>query len=120
MLWWVADHASAGSDMGTCPGDHGGGRRPARLRPLAVANKGTGEVYLEGGLERGIIPEDSVWTHGGGEGEDGTMLYLQKMNLEVLQRHACGGSAWAGSDAAWSCVQGADCGCMAWNVATAV
>lgn len=43
-------------------------------------------MYLEGTLERGIVPEDSVWTHGGGSGEDGTMLYLQKMNLELLQK----------------------------------
>jgi hypothetical protein len=54
--------------------------------PAAVAHKETGEVFLEGVLERGIVPEDSVWTHGGGEGEDGTLLYLQKMNLEVLQK----------------------------------
>ncbi|KFM27326.1 Tetratricopeptide repeat protein 28 [Auxenochlorella protothecoides] len=53
---------------------------------IKVSNKDTGEVYLEGTLERGIVPEDSVWTHGGGSGEDGTMLYLQKMNLELLQK----------------------------------
>lgn len=51
-----------------------------------MTNRQTGEVYLEGALERGIVPEDCVWTHGGGNGEEGMMLYLQKMNLELLQK----------------------------------
>ena len=51
-----------------------------------MAHRGSGEVYLEGELERGVVPEDCVWTHCGGEGEDGCMLYLRKMNLEVLHR----------------------------------
>ncbi len=41
---------------------------------------------MKGELERGIVPDDSYWTHCGGEGEDGFMLYLRKMNLEVLRR----------------------------------
>uniref|UniRef100_A0A1D1ZP65 CS domain-containing protein n=2 Tax=Auxenochlorella protothecoides TaxID=3075 RepID=A0A1D1ZP65_AUXPR len=61
---------------------------------IKVSNKDTGEVYLEGTLERGIVPEDSVWTHGGGSGEDGTMLYLQKMNLELLQKHWMHSEMW--------------------------
>lgn len=52
----------------------------------AVENRRSGEVYLEGELERGIVPAQSVWTHGGGGGEDGCLLLLQKMNLELLQR----------------------------------
>ena len=49
-------------------------------------NRASGEVYLEGGLERGVVPEDCFWTHCGGEGEDGCALYLRKMNLELLQK----------------------------------
>ena len=49
-------------------------------------NRANGEVYLEGGLERGVVPEDCFWTHCGGEGEDGCALYLRKMNLELLQK----------------------------------
>ncbi len=44
------------------------------------------QVFLEGDLERGIVPEDSVWMHGGGSGEDGCLLLLRKMNLELLRR----------------------------------
>lgn len=47
-----------------------------------------GEVYLEGELERGIVPDESVWMQGGGEGEDGCLLLLRKMNLELLRQ--CG------------------------------
>ncbi len=54
--------------------------------PHAVWNRADGEVYLEGELERGVVPEDCFWTHCGGEGEDGCALYLRKMNLEVLQQ----------------------------------
>ena len=46
------------------------------------------QVYLEGELERGIVPLESAWMHDHGEGEDGCLLLLQKMNLELLQRHA--------------------------------
>lgn len=45
-------------------------------------------MYLEGELERGIVPEESVWMHGGGQGEDGCLLLLRKMNLELLRRFA--------------------------------
>ncbi len=44
------------------------------------------QVYLEGELERGIVPLESAWMHGRGSGEDGCLLMLQKMNLEVLQK----------------------------------
>ena len=57
-------------------------------RWCAVEHCRTGEVYLEGELERGIVPAQSVWTHGGGGGEDGCLLLLHKMNLELLQRCA--------------------------------
>lgn len=53
----------------------------------AVVQRQSGEVYLEGKLERGIVPAESVWQHGGGVGEEGCTLYLHKMNLELLRRH---------------------------------
>ena len=53
----------------------------------AVMNKVSGEVYLEGQLERGIVPEESVWEHGTGSRENALLLHLHKMNLELLQRH---------------------------------
>lgn len=53
---------------------------------VRIARKDGSEVYLEGSLERGIVPQESVWTHGGGAGEDGFLLLLHKMNLELLQR----------------------------------
>ena len=45
------------------------------------------QVYLEGELERGIVPAESAWIHGRGTAEDGFLLMLQKMNLEVLQKY---------------------------------
>ncbi len=54
----------------------------------AVRGRGGGEVYLEGALERGVAPAQCVWTHGGGDGEDGCLLLLHKMNLELLRRCA--------------------------------
>lgn len=62
------------------------GNLMSRVHPGTVANKKTSEVYLEGKLERGIIPDESVWVAGQGTGEDGFMLFLQKMNLELLQK----------------------------------
>jgi len=53
---------------------------------IKISNARSGEVYLEGELKRGIVPEDSVWMHGGGQGEDGCLLLLRKMNLELLRR----------------------------------
>ena len=52
----------------------------------AVVDKVSGGVYLEGHLERGIVPEESVWEHGGGVGENGCLLYLHKMNLQLLRK----------------------------------
>lgn len=63
---------------------------------LRVAHRTTGEVFLEGRLLRGIVPEDCYWTHCGGGGEDGCVLSLHKMNLEVLRRH------WLHSEMWWS------------------
>ena len=57
----------------------------------AVAHRVSGAVYLHGQLERGIVPEDSVWEHGGGVGEEGCTLHLHKMNLELLRRCAFAG-----------------------------
>jgi hypothetical protein len=53
---------------------------------IAVERRSTGEVYLEGDLERGVIPEDCIWTHGSGVGEDGFLIVLAKMNLELLRK----------------------------------
>lgn len=54
---------------------------------ISVENKATGELYLAGRLHRGIIPDESFWTHVGGEGEDACCLTMTKMNLEVLKNH---------------------------------
>ncbi len=82
-------------------------RVPSDLRPrdlgvdispyhVRVYKKGAPEeVYLEGRLHRGVVPEDCFWTHCGGEGEDGCCIILRKMNLEVLQRR------WAHSETWW-------------------
>ena len=69
-------------------------------------NRASGEVYLEGELERGVVPEECFWTHCGGEGEDGCALYLRKMNLELLQRCGSGGSTCSGCEA---------CGIRGWE-----
>lgn len=63
---------------------------------IKVWNTHNGDVYLEGRLHRGIVPEDCYWTHCGGDGEDGCCITLTKMNLEVLARH------WAHSESWWS------------------
>ncbi|GAB4817977.1 hypothetical protein N2152v2_005023 [Parachlorella kessleri] len=54
---------------------------------LELRDKKTGEVFLEGDLERAVVPEECFWTQCGGGGEDGCMVYLRKMNLEVLHKH---------------------------------
>ena len=54
------------------------------------------EVFLQGRLHRGVIPEDSFWTHLQGDGEDGCCISLQKMNLEVLQQ------PWSHSESWWT------------------
>jgi hypothetical protein len=53
---------------------------------VRVASRDGAEVFLEGSLERGIVPKECLWMQGGGAGEDGFLLLLQKMNLELLQR----------------------------------
>ena len=63
---------------------------------LRVTNKLSGEAYLAGRLHRGIVPNDCFWTHLGGEGEDGFLISMTKMNLEVLQKH------WMHSEMWWS------------------
>lgn len=61
-----------------------------RLDPheVSIVQKHTGDVYLQGRLWRGIVPLESVWTQGNGNGEDGCLLLLRKMNLELLTKHA--------------------------------
>ena len=71
-----------------------------------MGNRASGEVYLEGELERGVVPEECFWTHCGGEGEDGCALYLRKMNLELLQRCGSGGRTCSGCEA---------CGIRGWE-----
>lgn len=53
---------------------------------IKVSNKSSGEIYLEGRLERGIVPKESLWMLDDGVGEDGCLLLLQKMNLELFQK----------------------------------
>ncbi|KAK9866397.1 hypothetical protein WJX84_007801 [Apatococcus fuscideae] len=65
---------------------------PYRVR---VARKGCEEVFFEGELERGIVPRESIWEAGQGRAEDGFMLHLHKMNLELLRQH------WAHSEMWW-------------------
>ncbi|KAK3259309.1 hypothetical protein CYMTET_31684, partial [Cymbomonas tetramitiformis] len=57
-----------------------------QMRYIRVSNRRSGEVYLEGQLHREVIPEECVWEHCGGIRDDGFMLHLKKMNLELLQR----------------------------------
>eukprot|EP00958_Prasinococcus_capsulatus_P018088 scaffold2088_cov399-Prasinococcus_capsulatus_cf.AAC.56 len=64
------------------------------IRFIRVANRATGDVYLEGDLFRGIIPEESHWTHLGGLHEDGFMLYLRKMNLELHKSYWEHANSW--------------------------
>lgn len=49
---------------------------------VEVRHRVTGEVYLEGDLERGVVPEDSCWVME----EEGLLLLLAKMNLELYER----------------------------------
>jgi hypothetical protein len=50
---------------------------------VEVRHRVTGEVYLEGDLERGVVPEDSCWVM---EEEGLLLLLLAKMNLELYER----------------------------------
>lgn len=63
-------------------------------RYLQVKHKHTGEVYLEGELERGVVPQDCFWTYLGGDGEDGMVVFLRKMNLELLQKYWEHSTSW--------------------------
>lgn len=65
---------------------------------LAVTNRLTGQPYLSGVLHRTVVPGDSTWTLGGGQGEEGLMLVLAKMNLELYARWAGAGGleVWVG------------------------
>ena len=53
---------------------------------LRVFDKLSGTVYLEGRLERGIVPKECLWMLDSGAGEDSCLLLLHKMNLELFQR----------------------------------
>ena len=66
---------------------------------VSIAHKRTGEVYLQGQMWRGIIPQESVWMQGDGPGEDGCLLLLRKMNLELLTR--CSGMHTSGGLCHW-------------------
>lgn len=52
---------------------------------IRVSSRKSGRTYLEGELFREIIPEEFAWVHLGGENDDGFMLYLKKMNLELFK-----------------------------------
>ena len=56
------------------------------LHRIRVAARSDGAVFLDGELERGIVPSESVWAQTGGVGEDGFVFYLKKMNLELLAK----------------------------------
>ena len=64
------------------------------MRRVRVASRRDGCVYLEGELERGVVPEESVWALGGGDGEDGFVLHLKKMNLELIASTGSHGDTW--------------------------
>lgn len=64
------------------------------MRRVRVASRRDGSVYLEGELERGVIPEESVWALGGGDGEDGFVLHLKKMNLELIASTGSHADTW--------------------------
>lgn len=64
------------------------------LHHISVTSRIDGCVYLQGELERGIIPDESVWTHSGGTGEDGFVFYLKKMNLELLAGDGSHADTW--------------------------
>lgn len=64
------------------------------MRHVRLASRADGCVYLEGALERGIIPEESVWAIGDGQGEDGFVLYLKKMNLELIASSGSHSDSW--------------------------
>jgi hypothetical protein len=64
------------------------------LHCIRVASRHDGAVFLEGQLERGIVPDESVWAHGGGVGEDGFVFYLKKMNLELLVADGAHAETW--------------------------
>lgn len=102
--WLAAPHLSSWRPYGICTsagvhtcsplsremgsprlGDHTHTQHAARPNPTTKTPPNP-QVYLEGDLERGIAPADSVWTLGGGEGEDGCLLTLAKMNLELAAR----------------------------------
>jgi hypothetical protein len=51
---------------------------------VKCANNSTKEVYFEGQLCRGIIPEQSLWEYESDTGH--VTFYLKKMNLELLSR----------------------------------
>lgn len=53
---------------------------------LSVTDRESGEVFLEGRLERGIVPKESLWMLDNGTGEDGCLILLHKMNLELFQK----------------------------------
>lgn len=53
---------------------------------LKVAHRDTGDVYLEGRLERAVVPKECLWMYDTGHGEDGCLILLQKLNLELFRR----------------------------------
>lgn len=54
------------------------------VRHILVKDRKSHEVYLHGELWRGVVPEESMWINGSGDGEDGFVVQLTKMNLELL------------------------------------
>ena len=50
---------------------------------IALKSQPNDPPLLDITLDRAIVPAECAWTHGGGEGEDGTLLLLSKANLEL-------------------------------------
>ena len=55
---------------------------------LRVCSRTSGDVYLDGQLERAVVPKECLWMLDNGTGEEGCLLLLHKMNLELLQKCA--------------------------------
>ncbi len=51
---------------------------------VTCSNRRSGEVYFEGQLCRGVIPEQCLWEYEGDSGH--VTFYLKKMNLELLSK----------------------------------
>jgi len=63
-------------------------------RYIKIAAADGSHIYLEGELAKSVIPEESAWVHLGGHNEEGFVLYLKKMNLELFSDNATHMHSW--------------------------